>query len=70
MCVCVCVPWLTMVGGTGLPLLLEEEEEEVGAAEDAGTGETSCVIPLLSRTLESKTRRSVSNCFLLHYSVG
>lgn len=60
--VCVCALWLTVVCGTGL-LLLEEEEE--GAADVAETDESSCISPRLSRTLESETRQSVTNCILL-----
>lgn len=56
MCVCV----LTVVCGTGL-LLLEEE----GVAGVAEAGESSCISPLLSKTLESETRQSVTNCILL-----
>lgn len=62
-CVCVCVfLWLTVVCGTGL-LLLEGEEE--GAVDVGETDESSCITPRLSKTLDSKTRRSVTNCILL-----
>lgn len=53
---------LTVVGGADL-LLLEkdkEEEEAEGAADDAETGESSCIRPLLSKTLRSNTQQSVS----------
>lgn len=60
---------LTVVCGTGLLLLLLLQLLEVvvvvvHVADAAGTDESSCISPLLSKTLESKTRQSVTNCIM------
>lgn len=60
-CVCVseCVCVLTVVCGTGLLLLVVEEEEE-GATGVAEIDKSSSISPLLSKTLEGETRQFVS----------